>query len=81
MENAQSDKIIKTHNIGKTVSTSSIVSDSDSTFAKKPSPKLKLKALRKRKSKLRKRNKMKADKAVEAVVEENKMTAVQTRTT
>ena len=43
VENAQSDKFIETHNKGKSVSTCSIVSDPDSTIAKKQSRKLKLK--------------------------------------
>ena len=69
VENAQSDKFIETHNKGKSVSTSNIVSDSDSTFAKKPSTNLKLNKLKKRKSKLRKKNKMKAVEAIKDVGE------------
>ena len=60
VENAQSDKFIETHNKGKSVSTSNIVSDSNSTFAKKQLTKLKLKKLKQRRYRLRKKNKMKA---------------------
>ena len=56
MENAQFDKINTTHNKGKTVS---IVSDSDTAIATKPSVKLKLKKLKKHKSGLKKKNNMK----------------------
>ena len=47
VENAQSANFIEMHNKGKSVSTSSIVSDLDSTIAKKQSRKLKLKTLKK----------------------------------
>jgi hypothetical protein len=57
VENAQSDKVNTTHNKGKAVSTSNIVSDS--TFTKKPSTKLKLKTFKKRKSSLKKKSNMK----------------------
>ena len=46
VENTQSDEIIETHNKGNSVSTSNIVSDSDPTFAKKPSTNLKLNNLK-----------------------------------
>ena len=58
MENAQFDKINTTHNKGKTVSTFSIVSDSDHAIARKPLVKLKLKKLKKHKSGLKKKNNM-----------------------
>ena len=60
VENAQSNEFIETHNKGKSVSTSNIVSDSNPTFAEKQSTKLKIKKLKQRKYKLRKKNKMKA---------------------
>ena len=55
VENAQSDKFIETHNKGKSVSTSNIVSDSNPTFAKKHLPKLKTKKLKQQKYRLRKK--------------------------
>ena len=46
VENAQSNEFIEEHNKGNLVSTSSTVSESNSTFAKKHSTKLKIKKLK-----------------------------------